>query len=190
MQRRTLMQSLFAWIPLRGWRLRAQTADFPDEHDATLKELAATVLPESLGRAGTDAVALQFVRWVQEYRAGAEMQTGYGNTRVRYKPESPAARYIEQLDHLAAGALAETGMAGRRQKLAEALRAANVRDLPNVPDGGHVAVDLMTFYFQSSQASDLAYMAAIGKDKCRTLRNAGQIPSALTEETANAPLRQ
>ncbi len=190
MQRRTVVQSLFAWIPLQRKRLWAQAVSFPGTHDATLKELAAAVLPESLGREGTDEVALQFVRWVREYRAGAEMQTGYGNPRVRYKPASPAARYLDQLDQLATGALAETGTAARRLKLAEALRAANVMDLPVVPDGGHIAVDLMAFYFQSSEASDRAYRAAIGKDKCRTLRNADQIPSRLREETGDAPLRK
>jgi hypothetical protein len=122
------------------------------------------VLPESLGRAGTDKVTSQFIRWVQEYRAGAEMQTGYGNPRDRYKPASPAPHYIEQLNQLATGALAETGTAARRLKLAEALRGANIRDLPNTPDGGHIAADLMAFYFQSSEASDLSYMAEIGKD--------------------------
>lgn len=190
MQRRTLIQSLFAWISLRGSGLRAQTASFPGKHDSTLKELAATVLPESLGRAGTDAIAVQFVRWVQEYRAGAEMQTGYGFPRVRYKPASPAAVYLAQLDQLAAGALAESGLAARRVKIAEALQAANVRDLSTVPDGSHIASDLMTFYFQSSEACDLAYQAAIGKDKCRTLKNSSSIPTAWREERGNATLRK
>src|ERR1700716_2789779 len=111
MNRRTLFQSLFTWISVQGSRLWAQTVSFPGKQESTLKELAATVLPESLGRAGTDAVALQFVRWVQEYRAGAEMQTGYGSTRVRYQPLSPAPRYIEQLAQLSSGALAQSGMA-------------------------------------------------------------------------------
>jgi hypothetical protein len=190
MHRRTLIQSLFAWISLQGSRLRAQTAGFPGKHESTLKELAATVLPESLGRAGTDAVALQFVRWVQEYRAGAEMQTGYGFPRIRYKPKSPEAVYLEQLDQLASGALAQGGLAERRLRIAEVLQAANIKDLPLVPEGAHIAADLMTFYFQSSEACDVAYQAAIGKDKCRTLKNRGNVPTALKEETGNAALRK
>jgi hypothetical protein len=186
MNRRTLFQTVFTWISVQGSRVWAQTVSFPEKQESTLKELAATVLPESLGRAGTDAVALQFVRWVQEYRAGAEMQTGYGTTRVRYKPLSPAPRYIEQLAQLSSGALAQSGMAARRLKIAEALQAANISDLPIVPDGAHIAADLMTFYFQSAQANDLAYLAAIGKDQCRTLRNAGGVPATLKKETANA----
>jgi hypothetical protein len=188
MHRRTLIQSLFAWISLQGSRLRAQTADFPAKHESTLKELAATVLPESLGRAGTDSVAMEFVRWVQEYRAGAEMQTGYGTTRVRYKRVSPAAGYLEQLDRLSSGALAQSGLTARRLKIAEALQAANIRDLPFVPDGAHIASDLMTFYFQTSEANDIAYLAAIGKDKCRSLKNCGDVPTALRKAPANARL--
>jgi hypothetical protein len=190
MRRRTLLQSLFSWISFQGSRLRAQNTNFPGKHEATLKELAAAVLPESLGRGGTDAVALKFVRWVQEYRAGAEMQTGYGTTRVRYKPVSPAAIYLKQLDELSLGALAPSGLAERRLKIGEALQAANIRDLPMVPAGAHIASDLMGFYFQTTEANDIAYLAAIGKDQCRTLVNCGNVPTALIEETANAPLRK
>ena len=188
MHRRTLIQSLLASVSLQGSRLRAQTPSFPGKHESTLKELAATVLPESLGRAGTDSVALQFVRWVQEYRAGAEMQTGYGTTRIRYKPASPAAIYLDQLDQLSSGALAQNGIAARRLKIAEALQAANITDLPQAPDGVHIVSDLMTFYFQTSEANDITYLAAIGKDKCRTLKNCGNVPTALKKVTANAKL--
>lgn len=188
MYRRTLIQSLLAWISLQSSRLFAQAPSFPGKHESTVKDLAATVLPESLGRAATDAVALQFVRWVQEYRSGAEMQTGYGATRVRYKPASPAARYLEQLDQLSSGALTQSGMAARRLRIAEELQAAKITDLPIVPDGSHIVADLMTFYFQSSEANDLLYLAAIGKDKCRTLRNSGAIPAALRKETNSAAL--
>ena len=189
MHRRSLFRRLFALISGQGLPLWAQSTSFPGKHESTLKELAATVLPESLGRAVTDAEALRFVRWVEEYRAGAEMQTGYGFTRVRYKAASPAARYLEQLDELAAGALAQPGMAARRQKIGQAFQAANIRDLPAVPDGANIAADLMTFYFQSPPANDLAYSAAIGKDTCRTLRNAGSVPAPLKKETSGAALR-
>lgn len=179
MRRRTLIQSLIAWISLRSSRLRAQLPSFPGSHEATLKDLAATVLPEQLGRAGAEAVALQFVRWVGEYRAGAEMQTGYGTTRVRYKPPSPAPRYLEQLAALSSGALAMQNIAARREALTAVLKSQKIDDLPMSPNGGHIATDLMAFYFFSPEANDLAYRAAIGKDQCRTLRNSGHEPSPL-----------
>jgi hypothetical protein len=186
MRRRAWIQSMIAAIPFSGVRAWAQTASFPGAREGALKELAATVLPAALGRAGTDAIAAQFARWVREYRAGAEMQSGYGFTRVRYKGASPAPRYLEQLDQLASGALAEHDVAARREKIAEALRAANVKDLSSIPDGNHVASDLMTFYFQSPEANDLAYGASIGRDQCRTLKDSSSVPAPLKGGTGAA----
>jgi len=174
-----MIQSIITAIPLRGVRVWAQRASFPGEREAALKELAAAVLPASLGREKTDAVAVQFIRWVREYRAGAEMQPGYGFTRVRYKGASPAPRYLEQLDQLASGALAERDLTARRNAIAAALRAANVKDLSSIPDGNYVVSDLMSFYFSSPEANDLAYNAAIGKDQCRTLKDSEAEPAPL-----------
>ncbi len=189
MQRRTLIQSLFTWFAFQGSRLWGQAAStFPGKHEAALKDLAATVLPESLGRSETDAVATQFIQWVREYRVGAEMQTGYGATRVRYKPDSPSGKYLQQLEQLSSGALAEKDIAARRLKIAEGFKAAKIKDLPAVPDGVSVAADLMTFYFQSSEANDLLYTAAIGKDKCRTLKNSTSMPPSLKKDTTHAAL--
>src|SRR5689334_20208099 len=104
MRRRTLIQyalTVIGALPFRAARGWAQTAVFPGAFDQALKELAATVLPASLGRQGTDAIADQFVRWVRQYRPGAEMQHGYGITQVRYKAPSPAPLYLTQLEQLA-----------------------------------------------------------------------------------------
>jgi hypothetical protein len=49
------------------------------------------------------------------------------------------------------------------------------------PDGTHIASDLMTFYFNSSEANDRAYDANVGRDKCRGLRNSAEQPSRLKE---------
>jgi|SRR5579862_120019 len=187
MRRRALIQSLIALLPLRGVRLWAQTATFPGTREAALKDLAATILPASLGRAGTDAVAQQFIRWVREYRAGAEMQAGYGYPRLRNKPESPAPRYLSQLDALATGALAASDMKMRWSQLTTVLAEAKVGTLPQAPDGNHIVSDLMSFYFMSPEANDRAYDAEIGKDKCRGLRNSGAVPPPLKGGKRNAP---
>ena len=186
MQRRSLIQTFFSWMLLAPSRLRAQAPLFPGSHEAALKELAASVLPESLGRSRTDTVALQFVRWVAEYNGRAEMQTGYGFTRIRYKPASPASRYLEQLDQLASTAFLQSDVASRRLKIGQALAAANVKELPFIPDGTHVASDLMAFYFQGSEANDLAYLARVGKDKCRGLKNSGDVPAAMKQDGVSA----
>lgn len=183
MYRRTVLQSFLsaaAAIPLfRGIQSWAQTPSFPGTYEATLKELAATVLPESLKRTGTDQVSAEFVRWVHEYRPGAEMQSGYGITRVRVEPPSPVAKYLTQLEELSSSVFANTDLDFRRKQLAARLKAAGVRDLPGLPETGNIVVDLMTFYFTSSQANDLAYQSAIERDRCRGLERSGEVPAPL-----------
>jgi hypothetical protein len=182
MRRRTLIQSalgLAAALPFRGIRVWAQTVAFPGAREDTLNELAATVLPSSLGRAKTDAVAAQFIQWVREYRAGEAMSPGYGTPRVRFKGPSPAPDYQQQLAQLAAGALSTKDMTARRRQLAEYIKKENIGDLTAVPEGKHIVVDLMSFYFYSTAANDLAYEAAVGKDTCRTLNNSGNVPAPL-----------
>src|SRR5262245_56371684 len=126
MRRRSLIQSALALattLPFPGVRAWAQTVAFPGIREDTLNELPATVLPSSLGRAKTDAIAAQFTQWVREYRAGAAMSPGYGAPRLRYKGPSPAPKYQEQLAQLASGALATADMAVRRRQLAEYLKS-------------------------------------------------------------------
>jgi hypothetical protein len=183
MLRRTLLKYAVAvatalrFPSARAW---AQTVSFPGAREGALHDLAATVLPTSLGRAGTDAVAAEFGRWVREYRPGAEMSPGYGAPRVRFKEPSPAPTYLEQLEELAAGALATSDAAERRRRLAASLEAAGVMDLSGVPQGTHVVADLMGFWFLSPSANDLAYEAAIGRNTCRTLDNSGEVPAPLS----------
>jgi hypothetical protein len=182
MRRRALLQSvlrLAAAIPVSGLRTWAQIVAFPAGREQTLKDLAAVVLPESLGRAATDTIADQFARWVREYRPSADMTPGYGFPRLRKKPPSPAAAYLAQLDQIASEALTQPDLAAKRRQLAESIQGAKISNLPQIPDGTHVAVDLMSFYFQGSEANDLAHNAAIGRDQCRGLRDSGIEPSHL-----------
>ena len=182
MRRRTLIQSalaVMATLPIPGLRAWAQAIGFPGTQEDALRELAATVLPSTLGRAGTDEVAAQFTAWVRGYRAGAEMSPGYGSPRVRYKGPSPAGLYQQQLQQLAAGALDSRDFAFRRRRLSAELAAARIEDLSGAPQGEHVVADLMSFYFSSPSAHDQAYRAAIGKNLCRTLESSAQVPRPL-----------
>jgi hypothetical protein len=99
------------------------------------------------------------------------MDHGYGFTRLRNKPPLALANYRRQLAELGAEPSAET--------VARSLDAAGVTDLPRTPDGRHVASDLMTFYFRSSDANDLCYRAAIGRDQCRGLAGSENPPKEL-----------
>ena len=168
-------------LPIPRVRAWALGAAFPGTQEDTLRKLAATVLPSSLGRAGTDEVAAQFADWVSGYRVGAEMSPGYGSPRVRYKGTSPAALFQRQLQTLATSALASDDLVLRRQRLAAELQRAGISDLTNAPRGEHVVADLMSFWFASPTAHDMAYQASIGKDRCRTLESSAQVPAPLVQ---------
>jgi hypothetical protein len=168
-ERRTLLRWLAALGPLRAW---AQTAGFPGDQGEALRALAAVVLPSELGAAGLERKVAAFEQWVREYRPGAEMDHGYGFTRLRSKPPSPAPTYLQQLR-----ALRLTGdAASKRAAVESALEEAKVSALPQTPDGRHIAADLMAFYFRSSEANDLCYRAHIGRDECRGLAGSDREP--------------
>src|SRR5262249_10896024 len=137
MRRRTVLQWLAAVPGLRSW---AQTAGFPGKHADVLRELAAVVLPAVLGRERTDRVAGQFEHWVSAYGPGAEMDHGYGFTRIRYKSASPAPVYLAQLEALR-GPLMGSDLAARRKAIEAALDQAKIGELSRVPDGKHVISD-------------------------------------------------
>jgi hypothetical protein len=142
--------------------------EFPGEHATTLREIAAIALP---GEVDAARIAGDFVKWVNGYRAGAETDHGYGNTRIRVKGASPAAGYLRQLAALKGNV--------SRESIEAALKEANVADLPRSPGGSHVAADLMAFYFRSSDANDLCYRAQIGRDQCRGLAGSDRAPAPL-----------
>jgi hypothetical protein len=169
-RRRTLLRWLAAIAPVRAWAQSAQSD--------TLRALAVIVLPTDLGQAGIEKTAAAFERWVLDYRPGAEMEHGYGFTRLRSKPPSPAATYTKQLEALRPVLLSDND-AAKRTAIETALEQAGVGALPQTPDGKHVASDLMAFYFRSSDANDLCYRAAIGRDQCRGLPGSEKAPAPL-----------
>jgi hypothetical protein len=170
MYRRTILR-VFAYLaPFRAW---AQTASFPGDQGPALRALAAVVLPSELGSSGLDRTVTAFERWVREYRPGAEMDHGYGFTRLRSKPASPASAYLQHLRELRL-----TGDAASQRTSVEAvLEQAKITSLPQTPDGRHIATDLMAFYFRSSEANDLCYRTHIGRDECRGLEGSEKEPS-------------
>lgn len=169
MRRRTVLQWLASLsTAIRGW---SQTAASPlAGYSGTLKNLAAIVLPAGVA---SDQVAEKFERYVREYRPGADTDHGYGFTRVRPKPPSPAPEYARQL--------AALPVPITREAVEASLEAAQVKDLPRLPDGKSVVADLMSFYFRSAEANDLCYRAAIGRETCRGLAGSSNEPKPLKE---------
>lgn len=174
MKRRTWLQFLLApFFAARSWAQNSQamSAAFPGRRATHLRALAAAILPSSLGREQTDRIADRFAAWVRGYRSGADLEHGYGFPRIRSKPDLPVARYLEQLDSLDE---LPTADAVRR-----ALDDAKITALPQSPNGAHIAADLLSFYFTSSDANDLCYQARIARDACRGLDGSDRPPAPL-----------
>jgi hypothetical protein len=180
LQRRTVLQfvlSLIAWGPFP--RSASAQAAFGDAHAARLTALARVVLPEEIGSDGVARAVDEFMRWLRNYRAGAQMDHGYGFTQLKRAPPSPATSYPAQLDDLdrrAGGAFTAACLSDRQRAVTDAVIASSVTELPARPDGSHIATDLMAHYFNSPEANDLAYDHLIGRYGCRSLRDSEQRP--------------
>ena len=192
MRRRALVRGLAwaaAWLPFGRGRLLAQTPALSDAERATVGALARVVLPASLGRDGLETAVAQFLAWLRAYRKGAERDHGYGLTRLRWAPPSPGRRYPAQLAALDAAArrrgaasFAALPSPAQRDVVASVLNESGLRELPERPDGRHVATDLMAFFFRSSAANDLCYRARIGREDCQGLPGSEEAPDPIAGE--------
>jgi hypothetical protein len=167
----------------------AEAGQLEDLSATTLVAIAGVVLPSEADRA---AAVAAFVKWIAEYKEGADTDHGYGNTRVRSTGPSPARNYPAQIAALDAAAkvhgaasFAGAGLEQRRTIVEAAIAEAKVERLPARPAGAHIAVDLMGHYFNSPAALDLCYRAAIERDSCRGLAGSEKKPAS-----AASPLRQ
>jgi len=163
MKRRNFLERIFlaAAAALSPRRARAQMEE-------PMRQLAAIVLPASLGRSSTDRIAVEFVLWIRDYKTGAQIGSGYGHPRTQVTGPDPSAGYVQQLTAL--------GSPIARAAVEKELAAANIDRIPPRPNGRHVASDLMAFFFNSAAAEDLLYNAQIKRDDCRGLANSGRRP--------------
>jgi hypothetical protein len=165
-------------------RLSAQIRVLTPEAAAVLQEVAATVLPASLGPEKIALTVDRFVAWTRGYEEGVPLAHGYGHPRLVKSGPSPVPDYVAQLAALDAAARARGGRFGslpldsRRALLDDALTAARVAQLPGRPNGGHVVSDLMAFYFRSSEANDTAQRARIGRQVCRPIELTTRRPAS------------
>jgi len=192
MKRRTFFKSaLAAFLPLlpsRWVRAHGSTLAEPEVPGAELevfRAIARVVLPIQLGAAKQDEVAAQFAQWIRNYREGADMNSGYGITRLQWLPENPARKYTEQIKDLdlaakAAGGTSFTKMApyDRKSLIEQTLLISNIERLPTRPDGKNIAADIMSFYFFSSEGQDFLYNAQIRREDCRGMKSSVARPAA------------
>jgi hypothetical protein len=184
LSRRQFMGWLAGLIPAAAIVRRAHAASITYLIAApeTLDALGAAVLPSELGGTATGQVVAGFRRWIDGYRVSAELNHGYGNSRLRFTGPTPATRWARQLDDLDGSARAahDSSFASltvaQRREMVRPLIAAE-RGLPSSPEGGtHVALALLGFFYGSSAANDLCYEAAIGKNRCRPLSESTKHP--------------
>jgi hypothetical protein len=187
MKRRTLLQwtaALAGSLPFQRLKLLAQPRELTPQAIAALHDIAPTVLPSALGAARVRGVVDRFVAWTRGYREGVPLAHGYGHPRLVRSGASPVPAYLAQLHALEADARTAGGRwsaldAERRRAILDAaFTKAGVRGLPPRPAGQHVVVDLMAFYFRSSEANDDCYNALINREVCRPIAITTKRPDA------------
>ncbi len=146
---------------------RAQSID-----PKAMGELAAVVLPESLGRKRTDKAAADFLKWIAEYKEGVNIAAGYGHPRTQTVPPNPSKNYAAQLGAFN-GAIT-------KESVAAALDKAKIDRIPNRPNGRHVATDLIAYFYSSPDGEDFLYGVEIKRGDCRALSTSGQRPKRWT----------
>ncbi len=198
MKRRTLLQWFVGFVAARPFlsvRLFAQAPPFSAANKATLAAIAEVVLPTSLGDSGRAAVVDKFVAWFVNYRAGSDMGHTYGSPDDGSRPSrianksaaSPVSRYATQFaafDATArdrgAASFAAWSPAERQSAIEVALTTnGQAARLPARPNGTNLVADFMGFYFNSGDAYDLCYNAAIGRENCRSLDGSDQPPTPI-----------
>src|SRR5438309_7171021 len=102
LSRREFLSWLAGTIPVAVIVRRAHTVSMAHLAAApeTLDALGVAVLPGELGPGQVGRVVAGFRRWIDGYRQNAELNHGYGNSRLRFSGPTPATRWTKQLDDL------------------------------------------------------------------------------------------
>jgi|HubBroStandDraft_5_1064220.scaffolds.fasta_scaffold270265_2 hypothetical protein len=164
MQRRNFVKVMAA--AATPWA-RAESID-----PKAMRDLAAAVLPESLGRKRTDKISADFLKWIAEYKEGVNTAAGYGHPRTQTVPPNPSKNYAAQLG-------AFNGVI-TKESVAAALEKANIDRIPNRPNGRHPATDLIAYFYSSPAGEDFLYGVEIKRNDCRGLASSGQRPKRWT----------
>jgi hypothetical protein len=183
-------RQFLAWtagvIPASVFVRRAHAAAIVELNAApeTLDALGFAILPSELGEAETRRVVAAFRRWLDGYKEGAELNHAYGSSRLTFAGPTPATRWMPQLDALEVAAqttytraFAAVTLDQRRALVRDALASERATGMPAPDRATHVVTALLGFYFTSSQATDLCYLAPIGRNTCRPLARSRQRPA-------------
>lgn len=187
MKRRTLFKTaalafLGNLLPRFTW---AQARGLTHDDRELIAAIGEVVLPSTLGADGRAKAVAAFAQWLNEYRAGVPMSDGYGDLRYTVVPPSPLLRYPSQLRRLQELSKAKgytftrLPPADRKAVVEAALLEAKVTKLPERPDGRHVACDLMSHFYSSSDGNDFLFKASIRVSECRGLDGSAARPTSI-----------
>lgn len=155
-----------------------------------LHAVAEVVLPVSeLKTEGVDRVLAEFQTWIAEFEPVAEQEHAYlSSSDIVYGPPDPAPRWEAQLEAIEIEAQKNFGksfaalpVAERRRAIERAIRSERLESLPSPGEAQHVAVGLAAFFYSSTEANDMCYESAIGRQRCRAIETGPQKPAPLTK---------
>jgi len=187
MKRRTLFKTaalafLSNAVPRFAW---ARAGVLSQDDRKLIAAIGEVVLPSTLGADGRAKAVAAFARWLDGYKAGIPMSYGYGDLRYAVVPPSPLSRYPAQLVHLQelsrakGSAFTALSPADRKAVVEAALLEAKVTKLPGRPDGQHIASDLMSHFYGSSDGNDFLFKASIRVSECRGLDGSSDRPDSI-----------
>lgn len=188
MKRRTLFETaalafLSNAVPRFVW---ARAGVLSQDNRRLIAAIGEVVLPSTLGADGRTKAVEAFVKWLDGYKAGVPMSYGYGS-HLKYAvvPPSPLLRYPSQLARLQELSKAKgspfpaLSPADRKAVVEAALREAKVTKLPERPDGQHIASDLLSHFYGSSDGNDFLFKASIRVSDCRGLDTSTARPASI-----------
>lgn len=141
-----------------------------------LMALAAALLPDEVDARERETVVDDLLAWLRDYHADAEMDHGYGFTRLRFTPPSPEPEWAADLESLRQAArqrhaseLRDLDTDQVREIVAAALGDAGSErpDLPARTGADHVGLAVLASYYDSPGAADRAYGVNIRREICR-----------------------
>ena len=190
--RRTFMKRTVAlasaWaLPSCAPEAGKETTTAPTAESQTLAALAGIVLPAaSLGEEGVQRVVEGFRKWLDELEPVAELDHAYISTdEILYGPPDPDPLWTAQLEalELEAEKRHEASFAAVPREEQETLLRRQLPPNPGaaLPDPArapHVALGLLAYFYQTSEANDLCYERAIEKTTCRGVESGAVEPPA------------
>ncbi len=153
----------------------------------TLAAVAGIVLPAShLGEEGVRRVVDGFRKWLDELEPVAELDHAYIVTDdILYGPPDPEPFWTAQLEalELEAEKRHEASFTAITREEQEAILRRQLQSHPGaaLPDPArapHVALGLLAYFYQSSDANDLCYERGIERTTCRGVASGAVEPPA------------